>query len=118
MSISQNISEGPAGYTVRFVRDGNEFSKYFRFSDGGKRAALRSAKAFRDQQLKKLGPRAWKKGPRKKSSNNTSGYTGISKNVYGRWVATWQQDGKQRFKSFRLRRDAIAHRKKQLVANK
>lgn len=114
MSEVKNISEGPAGYTVRFVRSGKESSKYFRFSDGGKRAALRRAKAFRDKQLKSLGPRKWKSGPRKKAANNTSGFTGISKNVYGRWVATWQEEGKQRFKSFRTRKEAIAHRKKNI----
>ena len=111
-----NISRGPDGWLVRFVRSGVEHSKYFRFSDGGIRKSLAQAQKYRNAQRKKLGPREWKKGPRKRATNNTSGTTGISKNKYGRWVATWQEKGKQRFKTFPTKREAVAHRKEQLAA--
>ena len=61
--------------------------------------------------LIEVGKRQWHKGPRKKPSNNTSGVTGVSKNVYGRWVATWQESGVQKFKTFRTKKEAVAHRK-------
>lgn len=109
-----NISRGEDGWTVRVVRDGVEYSKYFRFSDGGIRKSMADAIKYRDRLLKKIGPRQWRKGPRSKATNNTSGTTGVSKNVYGRWVATWQEEGKQRFKTFRLKREAIAHRQAML----
>lgn len=111
-----NIQRGPDGWVVRIVRDGEEYSKYFRFSNGGIRKSLARAKAWRDARFRQLGPRQWRKGPRKKATNNTSGTTGVSKNPYGRWVATWQEDGRQRFKTFRTKREAIAHRKQQLEA--
>ncbi|MFK7818003.1 MAG: hypothetical protein AB8G99_04755 [Planctomycetaceae bacterium] len=114
MSNMKNINRGPQGWVVRFVRDGEEYSRYFRFSDGGIRKSLANAKKWRDQQLKKLGPRQWRKGPRKKASNNTSGVTGVSKNAYGRWVATWQEDGKQRFKTFKKKKEAVAFRNEQI----
>ena len=110
-----NINRGPDGWVVRIVRDGVEYSKYFRFSDGGVRESLKKAKKWRDKQMKVLGPRQWKKGPRKKANNNTSGVTGVSKNPYGRWVATWQEDRKQRFKTFKKKKEAIAFRKEQLA---
>lgn len=110
-----NISRGPDGWTVRFMRDGIEYSKYFRFSDGGIRKSKARAIRWRDAQMRKLGPRQWRKGPRKRPTNNTSGITGVSKNVYGRWVATWQEDGKQRFKTFRFKKDAIAFRKEKIA---
>lgn len=109
-----NISRCAEGWMVRIVRDGIEHLKYFRFSDGGIRKSLARAQKWRDAQLRKLGPRRWRKGPRARPSNNTSGVTGVSLNVYGRWVATWQEDGRQRFKTFRTKREAIAHRKQQL----
>ena len=108
----QNISRGPDGWLVRMTRDGEEYSKYFRFSNGGVRRSLVAAKKWRDARFKQLGERKWKTGPnRKKATNNTSGTIGVSKNVYGRWVASWNEDGKQRFKTFRLKREAVAHRK-------
>lgn len=61
--------------------------------------------------LEELGERQWRKGPRKKPSNNTSGIVGVRKNVYGRWLATWQQDGVQKFKTFKTKKEAVAHRK-------
>ena len=109
-----NISREVDGWSVRIVRSGRQHSKYFRFSDGGVRAALGRAQQWRDEKLKELGERQWRKGPRKRASNNTSGVAGVSKNVYGRWVATWQEDGKQRFKTFRTKKEAIAHRKQKL----
>ncbi len=109
-----NINRGPDGWLVRVVRDGVEHSKYFRFTNGGVRRSLADAKKWRDALMKKLGPRQWRKGPRKKPVNNTSGVTGVSRNVYGRWVATWQEEGKQRFKTFKTKREAISHRKEQL----
>lgn len=108
---NQNISRGPEGWTVRIVREGEQHSKYFRFSDGGIRKSLVKAQAWRDAKTEELGERQWRKGPRKKPTNNTSGVTGVSKNFYGRWVATWQEEGVQRFLTFKTKREAVAHRK-------
>ena len=96
---------------MRIVRNGHQYSKYFRFSDGGMKRSLSEAKQWRDEMLIEVGERQWHKGPRKKPSNNTSGVTGVSKNVYGRWVATWQESGVQKFKTFRTKKEAVAHRK-------
>ncbi|MCM2369789.1 hypothetical protein [Aporhodopirellula aestuarii] len=115
MSRHTNISRGQHGWTVRIVRNGVEHSKHFRFSDGGIRKSLAKAIQWRDELITELGERRWRKGPRTKACNNSSGTTGVSKNVYGRWVATWQEEGKQRFKTFRTKREAIAHRKEQLA---
>lgn len=106
-----NISRGPEGWTVRIVRNGEQHSKYFRFSDGGIRKSLAEAQEWRDAKIKELGERQWRKGPRKKPTNNTSGVTGVSKNFFGRWVATWQEEGVQRFLTFKTKREAVAHRK-------
>lgn len=114
MAKKKNIHRGPQGWGVRIVRDGVEHSKYFRFSDGGVRKSMQRAEKWRDEQLKILGERQWHSGPRTRASNNTSGVTGVSKNVFGRWVATWQEDGRQRFRSFKTKREAIAHRKEML----
>lgn len=103
---------------MRIVRDGKQHSKYFRFTDGGVRASLGRAKRWRDKKLRELGKRQWRKGPRRKAVNNTSGTVGVSRNVYDRWVATWQEDGQQRFKTFKTKKEAVAHRKKQLRQNK
>ena len=114
MSKQDNITRDEAGWSVRIVREGVQHSKYFRFTDGGIRASLARAKRWRDKKLRVLGERQWRKGPRKKAVNNTSGTVGVSRNVYGRWVATWQEEGRQRFKSFKLKKEAIAHRNAQL----
>ena len=106
-----NIDRGPDGWNVRIVRQGEQHSKYFRFSNGGIRKSLGRATRWRDKKIRELGQRQWRKGPRKKASNNTSGVTGVSKNVYGRWVATWHEEGVQRFKTFKTKREAVAHRK-------
>ncbi|WP_404309317.1 hypothetical protein [Neorhodopirellula lusitana] len=111
MKSLANITRDSAGWSVRIVRHGVQHSKYFRFSDGGIRASLARAKQWRDEQILELGERQWRKGPRKKAVNNTSGVAGVSRNVYGRWVATWQEEGVQRFKTFKTKREAIAHRK-------
>ena len=111
MNDMMNITRGPEGWSVRIVRQGEQHSKYFRFSDGGIRKSLARAKLWRDKQIRDLGQRQWRKGPRKRATNNTSGIAGVSKNVYGRWVATWQEDGVQRFKTFQFKKEAIAHRK-------
>jgi len=114
MSDMTNIRKEVQGWVVRFVRSGTEYSKYFRFSDGGVRESRRRAINWRDKQLRKLGPRKWRIGPnRSKATNNTSGVVGVSKNVYGRWVASWNEDGRQRFKTFRTKREAVAYRKEQ-----
>lgn len=115
MSKITNINRAADGWIVRIVRNGREYSKYFRFSNGGIRGSLAQAKKWRLAQLKKLGPRKWHQGPkRKKAVNNSSGITGVSKNPYGRWVATWQEDGKQRFKTFRTRKEAKSFRAERL----
>ncbi len=115
MANMLNIRKEVNGWVVRLVRDGVEYSKYFRFSDGGVRKSLVSAKEWRDALSKKLGPRRWRTGPnRSKPTNNTSGTVGVSKNVYNRWVASWNEDGKQRFKTFRTKKEAVAHRKEQV----
>lgn len=107
-----NIRKAEDGWIVRFVRDGEEYSKYFRFSNGGVRKSRADAIKWRDAQLAKLGPRKWRTGPnRARATNNSSGIIGVSKNKYGRWVATWNEDGKQYFKTFRTKREAVAHRK-------
>ncbi len=107
----KNITRGTAGWTVRIVREGYQHTKYFRFSNGGIKKSLVSAKKWRDKKMREVGERQWRKGPRKRASNNTSGVPGVSKNVYGRWVATWQEEGVQRFKTFKTKKEAIAHRK-------
>ncbi len=108
-----NIRREAAGWQVRIVRDGTEYAKYFRFSDGGIRRTFEKAKKWRDAQLKVLGERKWKRGPRKQAVNNSSGITGVSKNPYGRWVATWHENGKQHFQTFKFKKEAVAHRKAQ-----
>lgn len=114
MKSMTNIRREEAGWVVRLVRDGQEYSKYFRFTNGGVRQSLIAARKWRDARLKKLGDRQWRQGPnRSKATNNTSGVIGVSRNTYGRWVATWNEDGQQRFKTFRTKREAVAHRKKQ-----
>tara|TARA_R110002049_G_scaffold47902_1_gene138341 strand:- start:28445 stop:28807 length:363 start_codon:yes stop_codon:yes gene_type:complete len=114
MKSMMNIRREAAGWVVRFVRDGVEYSKYFRFSDGGIRKSRERAKKWRDAQMKNLGERQWRTGPnRSKATNNTSGVIGVSKNKYGRWVASWNEDGKQRFKTFPTKKQAVAHRKMQ-----
>lgn len=109
-----NITRDEAGWSVRIVRDGEQHSKYFRFSDGGVRVSRERAIKWRDKKLRELGPRQWRKGPRKRPTNNSSGITGVSRNFYGRWLATWQEDGVQRFKTFKTKREAVAHRKAML----
>lgn len=110
-----NIRREAAGWVVRFVRDGEEYSKYFRFTDGGIRKSREKAIKWRDQQMRSLGPRTWRTGPnRSKATNNTSGVIGVSKNKYGRWVSTWNREGKQYFKTFATKREAIAFRKEQV----
>lgn len=114
MSKLQNIARGTAGWSVRIVRNGEQHSRYFRFSDGGVRKSLAMAQRWRDKKIRELGERKWRTGPRKKPTNNTSGTVGVSKNVYGRWVATWQQEGRQRFKTFKTKKAAIEHRLAQI----
>lgn len=114
MSKQQNITRSAAGWSVRIVRNGEQHSRYFRFSEGGVRKSLARAQRWRDKKISELGERKWRTGPRKKPTNNTSGTVGISKNVYGRWVATWQQEGRQRFKTFKTKKAAIEHRHAQI----
>tara|TARA_R110002111_G_scaffold137466_1_gene203263 strand:- start:410 stop:769 length:360 start_codon:yes stop_codon:yes gene_type:complete len=115
MKRTQNIRRESDGWVVRLVRDGKEYSKYFRFTNGGIRKSFEMAKQWRDQQVALLGPRQWRRGPnRSKPTNNTSGTIGVSKNPYGRWVSSWNEDGKQRFKTFRTKREAVAFRKEQV----
>jgi len=114
MSKLTNISRDAAGWSVRIVRNGEQHSKYFRFTDGGVRASLGRAKRWRDKKLREVGQRQWRKGPRRRAVNNTSGVVGVSKNKYGRWVATWQEEGVQRFLTFPTKKEAVAHRKEKV----
>jgi len=83
MAKLTNIDRGPQGWVVRIVRDGVAHTKYFRFSDGGIRKSQARAIRWRDSKHRELGKRRWRKGPRSKAVNNSSGVTGVSKNVYG-----------------------------------
>ncbi|MGB7324884.1 MAG: AP2 domain-containing protein [Rubripirellula sp.] len=117
MKNLKNIRRAEDGWVVRLVRDGTEYSKYFRFSNGGVRKSFAAAKAWRDEIVSEVGPRQWRTGPnRKKPTNNTSGTIGVSKNKFGRWVASWNENGKQRFKTFPTKREAVAHRKEQVAS--
>lgn len=114
MKSMTNIRRESFGWVVRLVRNGEEYSKHFRFSNGGVKASLAAAKKWRDAQIKKHGERRWRSGPNSsKPTNNTSGVIGVSKNKFGRWVASWSEDGKQHFKTFPTKKEAVAHRKKQ-----
>lgn len=107
-----NIRRDIQGWSVRLVRGGEEYSKYFAFSNGGERKSLAAAKKWRDAKWEELGPRVWRTGPNKsRAVNNSSGTIGVSKNKYGRWVAFWNEEGKQHFKTFKTKREAVAHRK-------
>lgn len=110
-----NITRDAAGWSVRVVRHGSQHSKYFRFSQGGVRASRAAAIIWRDQKIEELGARQWHTGPRKLASNNTSGVAGVSKNRYGRWVATWQDNGRQRFQTFKTKKEAVKHRRSKLA---
>jgi len=112
-----NITREPAGWSVRIVRGGTQHAKYFRFSDGGIRGSKAKAIKWRDEMLKELGERQWHTGTRKKPTNNTSGIVGVRKNTYGRWLATWQEEGVQKFKTFKTKKEAVAHRKKMVDEN-
>ena len=108
MKSETNIRREPAGWQVRLVRDGVEYAKYYRFSNGGVRASFAAAKKWRDATLKQVGERRWRRGPNfRKPTNNTSGVVGVSKNKFGRWVAAWNENGKQRFMTFSKKVDAI-----------
>lgn len=114
MKPTKNIRKEAGGWQVRLVRGGVEYSKYFRFTDGGKRVSFKEAVKYRDKILAKVGERKWRTGPdRKRPANNSSGVLGVSKNPFGRWVATWNEDGKQYFKTFKFKREAVEFRKKQ-----
>lgn len=114
MKKHKNIRREEAGWVVRLVRDGIEHSKYFRFTDGGIKKSFEKAKKWRDKMYRQHGERTWRTGPNfSKPTNNTSGVVGVSKNKYGRWVAAWNEEGKQYFKTFKTKREAIAHRKAQ-----
>lgn len=107
-----NIRREPDGWVGRPARDGEEHSNYFRFSDGGIRHSLQAARLRRNELLEEFGPRQSRRGPnRTKLVNNTSETVRVSKNKYGRWIATWSEDSKQHFRAFRTKREAFAHRR-------
>jgi hypothetical protein len=112
-----NISRGTQGWTVRMVSDGIEYSRYFRFTDGGIRKSLASVKRWCEKLLRDVGERRRTTGPRKKAPNNSSRVNGVSRSKSSQWFAIWQEHCVQRFKAFATKRGAIAYRKQQLAGH-
>jgi hypothetical protein len=81
------------GYYVRITRDGHTSAKFFSDkSSGGKRAALRLAKAHEAVLVKEAESRPRKRRERI-TSRNTSGKVGVSRTEWesnGRLSAYWQ----------------------------
>jgi hypothetical protein len=131
-------AKGTHGFQVRLMRDGRATSKFFSDSAYKSKAkALSAARAFRDSQVKKLGPADT--GPHDEpSSRNTSGIVGVRRREAVRetdeytyyhyfWEASWTDGGGERQKrNFSVNKYgedeakgmAIAARKKGLAAAK
>ena len=102
-------AKGTHGYQVRLMRDGKATSKFFSDSaHKGKPKALKAARAFRDSQVKKLGPAD--SGPHDEpSSRNSSGIVGVRRREAVRetdeytyyhyfWEASWTDGSGERQK--------------------
>jgi hypothetical protein len=104
MNSNRNITrierETTGGYIVRVTRKGKLRSKYFPDSNGGKRKALRDARAYRDELESKFKGYSVKQLAKQERSNNTSGYPGVREVVeadprwpsqpkYRYWIAQW-----------------------------
>ena len=133
MSISRIDQEDKHnhGYYVRVAHAGKIKAKFFADKqNGGKRAALRAAKAYEAQLIEERAH--MKTPPRKISSRNTSGKTGVSRTAYvcrgyfyQYWQAAWMgEDGKphsvkfsiDRFGEEKARRMAMKARRDALTA--
>jgi hypothetical protein len=81
------------GYYVRLTRDGKTSAKFFADkSNGGKRAALRSAREYEAGLVREAESRP-KKRRERLTSRNTSGKVGVSRTAWktrGRLSAYWQ----------------------------
>lgn len=116
MHANRNITrierQTTGGYLVRITRKGKLQSKYFADVDGGKRKALRDARAFRDELESKMRGYSSKQLARKERADNTSGYPGVraveeadprwpSNPCYRYWIAQWSPSkGVRRTKRF------------------
>ena len=120
------------GYYVRLSRQGKTEAKFFADkSNGGKRAALRAAREYEAELVRKAETRGGKKREIK-SVRNTSGKVGVSRSVsrngdqvYEYWQASWSDsDGKRRSAKFsvnkygeeKARRLALKARREGLLA--
>lgn len=104
-SVNKNITRldtTTKGYQVRLCRRGKYFTKLFSDSSyGGKRAALKAARDYRDSMIEDLPPTYTRQQlAKKKKSSNTSDIPGVrfveerdpkaAKGVvYKYWVAQW-----------------------------
>ncbi|HYP26332.1 MAG TPA: AP2 domain-containing protein [Blastocatellia bacterium] len=98
------------GYYVRLSREGRTESKFFADrSNGGKRAALRAARQYEAELVRRAESRGGKKREIK-SVRNTSGKVGVSRStsrsgdrVYEYWQASWNDsEGKRRSAKFSI----------------
>ena len=103
------------GWWVRVIKDNVQYSKLF--SDGrnsGADNALQAAIDYRDKLLEELFGSATPSRSRPHTSNiqNTSGVIGVSHNmrlkrnkyIEESWIASWMEQGKQRKKSFSVKK--------------
>ena len=120
------------GYYVRLSRQGKTEAKFFADkSNGGKRAALRAAREYEAELVRKAEARGGKKREIK-SVRNTSGKVGVSRSIsrsgdqiYEYWQASWNDsDGRRRSAKFSInkygeekaRRLALKARREGLLA--
>ena len=96
------------GYYVRVTRNGKTKAKFFPDkSNGGKRAALRSAKECQGQLLQWA--ETQEKIRKKPGARNTSGIVGVNRAITGSgeeyWQATWVDgSGKRRNAKFSVKK--------------
>ena len=105
------------GWEVRMQRQGKKYSKFFADGQwGGRRKALREAQQYRDELERRLKPYSVKKLAENPSIRNSSGITGVRKEVrtwendgyeyrYEYWIAQWTDGlGRRRTRSFSIAR--------------